>query len=99
MPTLEERISALEAEIEGYRVNLCAATTLEEKKMYANLINGARTQLHDLYLLQQQQSQQQQQGELFSLRACQLDIAALKLILSLGSPLISSPSRSRLSVI
>ena len=55
MSTLEERISTLEAKIEGYEAKLDAAITLEEKKMYADLITASRNNL--TALLQQQQPQ------------------------------------------
>ena len=52
MATLEEKISALEAEIAEYRVKFEAAITFEEKKMYADLITAKETRLNTL--LQQQ---------------------------------------------
>ena len=58
MTTLEERISALEEEIQEYRVKLKDATTLEEKKMYADLITECRRNLTALL-----QQQLQLQGE------------------------------------
>ena len=48
MATLEEEIRALNAEIKGYRVKLDAATTFEEKKMYADLITESRKTLNIL---------------------------------------------------
>ena len=56
MTSLEEEISALKAKIEGYEAKLDAATTLEEKKMYADLITARGNNLTALL-------QQQQQGE------------------------------------
>ena len=83
MATLQEEIKDLNDEIAEYRVKLSAATTLEEKKMYADLITAKEAWL--LFLLQQQQ---QQQGNNYPPpHACHFNIAALKLILSLGSPL------------
>ena len=55
MATLEEKISALEAEIVGYEAKLDAATTEAGQKMYANLIIAKETRLNTL--LQQQQPQ------------------------------------------
>ena len=55
MTTLEEAIRALSEEIQEYRVQLRAATNLEEKKMYADLITERGKTLN--ILLQQQQSQ------------------------------------------
>ena len=56
MTTLEEKISALEAEIAEYRQEYAnAAPGSEEKKMYANLITASRNNL--TVLLQQQQGE------------------------------------------
>jgi hypothetical protein len=52
MATLEEKISALEAEIVGYEAKLDAATTEAGQKMYADLIIACRNNLN--ILLQQQ---------------------------------------------
>ena len=94
MTTLEERITALEDEIAEYRVKLNAATTEAAEERYANLITASRNNLTALL-----QQQQQQQGNYYPPPdACQFNTAALKLFLSLGSPLIS-PSRSCLTVI
>ena len=60
MSTLEEEIRDLEAEIAEYRDMMKAAITLEEKKMYANLITESKKTLN---ILLQQQSQAQAQGE------------------------------------
>ena len=56
MAALQERISALEAEIEGYRAKLDAATTEAGEERYANLITESKKTLNLLL-------QQQQQGE------------------------------------
>ena len=56
MTTLEEEIRDLKANIEKYEAKLDAATTFEEKKMYADLITATRNQITALL-------QQQQQGE------------------------------------
>ena len=53
MAALQERISALEAEIEGYRAKLDAATTEAGEERYANLITESKKTLN--LLLQQQQ--------------------------------------------
>ena len=55
MTTLEEEIRDLKAKIEKYEAECDAATNLEEKKMYADLITASRNNL--TALLQQQQSQ------------------------------------------
>ena len=60
MSTLEEEIRDLEAEIAEYRDMMKAAITLEEKKMYADLIIASTKTLN---ILLQQQSQAQAQGE------------------------------------
>ena len=58
MDTLQEEITALKAKIEGYEAKLDAAITLEEKKMYADLITERTKTLNALL-----QQLQQQQGE------------------------------------
>ena len=92
MATLEEKIRDLKAKIGRYEAKFDAATTEAGQKMYADLIIAEETRLHDL--------NQQLQGKLIIplTPVNSTFTAALKLILSLGSPLIS-PSRSRLSVI
>jgi uridine kinase len=60
MSTLEEEIRDLEAEIAEYRDMMKVAITLEEKKMYADLIIASTKTLN---ILLQQQSQAQAQGE------------------------------------
>ena len=55
MTTPEDKISALDAKIEGYEAKLDAATTFEKKKMYADLITARTNTL--TALLQQQQPQ------------------------------------------
>ena len=56
MSTPEDKISALDAEIAEYRDMLKAAITLEEKKIYGDIITETRKTLNILL-------QQQQQGE------------------------------------
>ena len=56
MTTPEEEIRDLKAEIAEYKDLLKAATTFEEKKMYADLITARGNNLTALL-------QQQQQGE------------------------------------
>ena len=56
MATLEEEIRDLKAYIEKYEAKLDAATTFEEKKMYADLITARGNNLTALY-------QQRPQGE------------------------------------
>jgi hypothetical protein len=83
MATLEEKISALEAKIAGYEAKLDDATTEAEQKMYADLITERGKTLNLLL-------NQQLQGKLIiPLTPVNSTFAALKLILSLGSPLIS----------
>lgn len=53
MSSLEERIAALDAEIEKYKVKLDGATTPENEQLYGGLIK-ARTEM--LTALLQQQS-------------------------------------------
>jgi len=48
MSTLEDKIAALEAEIEGYRVRLEAATTEERKDRLLEVITAARNNLTEL---------------------------------------------------
>ncbi len=48
MAHLNEKIAKLEAEIEGYVIDFKNVTTLEEKKIYAGLINTARETLNIL---------------------------------------------------
>ena len=55
MATPEEEIRDLKAKIYGYEAKLDAATTFEEKKMYADLITARGNNL--TALLQQQQPQ------------------------------------------
>ena len=55
MATLEEEIRDLKAKIEKYEAKLDAATTFDEKKMYADLITERVKTLN--ILLQQQQPQ------------------------------------------
>ena len=90
MATLEEEISALEAEIAEYRMEYQNATS-EVRKDIRPLITACRNNLTPL--LQQRREQQQQQHQQLQgktiILAYQFNIAALKLILSLGSPLIS----------
>ena len=94
MATLEERISALEERIAGYEQEYANASTSEERKQLRPLITERVKTLNALL-----QQQQQQQGNYYPPPdACQFNTAALKLFLSLGSPLIS-PSRSCLTVI
>jgi hypothetical protein len=95
MATLEEKISALEAEIVGYEAKLDAATTEAGQKMYADLIIAIRK---DITAIRQQQLQLQGKLIIPLTPVNSTFTAALKLFLFLGSPLIS-PSRSRLSVI
>jgi hypothetical protein len=47
MSTTEEIVS-LKAEIEGYKRDLAAATTFEEKKLYGELITACRNTLNAL---------------------------------------------------
>jgi hypothetical protein len=67
MATLEEEIRVLKTKIAEYEAKLDAATTLEEKKMYANLITATRNEITEstktLNILLQQQSPAQAQGE------------------------------------
>jgi hypothetical protein len=67
MATLEEEIRDLKAKIAEYEAKLDAATTLEEKKMYVNLITATRNEITEstktLNILLRQQSQAQAQGE------------------------------------
>ena len=58
MTTLEEKISALEEEIQEYRVKLDAATTEAREDRYANLITAKEGRLTALL-----QQQLQLQGE------------------------------------
>jgi hypothetical protein len=100
MATLEEEISALEAEIAEYRMEYQNATSEVRKDNLLQNITACRNNLTPLLQQrreQQQQQQQQLQGKTIIL-AYQFNIAAFELILSLGSPLISS-SCSLLSVI
>ena len=99
MATLEEEIRKLEQKIDDLDREYQDAGS-EERKDIRPLITACRNNLTPL--LQQRREQQQQQHQQLQgktiILAYQFNIAALKLILSLGSPLIS-PSRSRLSVI
>jgi hypothetical protein len=57
MATLEERISALEADIAKNTVRFDKAVdegNQEDKTLFGNLIISARTELHDLRLQQSQ---------------------------------------------
>ena len=84
MATLEEEIRNLKEKIEGYEAKMDDATTTETwKERYADLITAKETRLNTLL-----QQQLQLQGKTIIL-AYQFNIAAFKLILSLGSPLIS----------
>ena len=64
MSTLQEEIVNLKSEIEGYKKDLSAATTPEDRRMYGGLITETRKTLNAL-LTQPQQQQQQQQGGKF----------------------------------
>jgi hypothetical protein len=57
MATLGDKISALEAKIEGYEAKFEAAASTEDQRMYANLITERGKTLNALLLQQQQQSQ------------------------------------------
>ena len=67
MATLEEEIRDLKAKIAEYEAKLDAATTLEEKKMYVNLITATRNEITEskktLNLLLQPQAQAQAQAQ------------------------------------
>jgi hypothetical protein len=91
MATLEEEIRKLEQKIDDLDREYQDAGS-EERKDIRPLITAKETRLNTLL-----QQQLQLQGKTIIL-AYQFNIAAFKLILSLGSPLISS-SRSLLSVI
>ena len=63
MSALQVKIDSLESEIEGYKKDLSAATTKEEKSELRVLITERGKVL--VILLTQQQQQQQQQGGKF----------------------------------
>jgi hypothetical protein len=97
MATLEEEINDLKQKIRKYEAKMDDATTTETwKERYANLITERGKTLNILH-----QQQLQLQGKTIII-AYQFNIAAFKLILSLGSPLstpLISLSCSFLSVI
>jgi septal ring factor EnvC (AmiA/AmiB activator) len=90
MATLEEEIRKLEQKIDDLDREYQDAGS-EERKDIRPLITAKETRLNTL--LQQRREQQQQQHQQLQgktiILAYQFNIAALKLILSLGSPLIS----------
>ena len=57
MSALQAKIDSLEAEIEGYRNDLSAATTPEDRRMYGGLITERGKTLNTLLTQQQQQQQ------------------------------------------
>ena len=61
MSALQEEIVNLKSEIEGYKKDLSAATTPEDRRMYGGLITETRKTLNALLTQPQQQQQQQQQ--------------------------------------
>ena len=96
MATLEEEIRKLEQKIDDLDREYQDAGS-EERKDIRPLITAKETRLNTLLQQRREQQQQQLQGKTIIL-AYQFNIAAFKLILSLGSPLISL-TRSLLSVI
>ena len=65
MSALQVKIDSLESEIEGYKKDLSAATTPEDRRMYGGLITERGKTLNTLLTQQQQQQQQQQQSGKF----------------------------------
>jgi predicted aminopeptidase len=62
MASIEARITALEAEIDGYRNDYAAATTEDRKDKLLGLITVSRQNLERLYA--QLERQQQPQGKI-----------------------------------
>ncbi len=48
MASLDEEITALKAKIEGYKMKLNDATSVEDKRMWAGLIKSCRENLTEL---------------------------------------------------
>ena len=72
MDALQAKIDSLEAEIEGYRIELSAATTKKEKMMYGGLIIVRSETLNTLLI----QPQQQQGGKFYSVLVCGVGLSS-----------------------
>ena len=72
MNALQDKIDSLEAEIEGYRIELSVATTKEETSELRKLIIVRSETLNT----QQQKQQQQQGGKFYSVLVCGVGLSS-----------------------
>ena len=74
MSSPQDKIDSLEAEIQGYRIELSVATTEERKDRLLDAIIVRSKTLNTL--LPQQQQQQQQGGKFYSVLVCGVGLSS-----------------------
>ena len=76
MSSPQDKIDSLEAEIEGYRIELSVATTKKERSELRKLMTVRSETLNTLLIQPQQQQQQQQGGKFYSVLVCGVGLSS-----------------------